>query len=130
MNYYYKGCSSWGWYYPYHYAPRITGGSAHYNFIARSVRLTRLVCVDFVGVGDMTFDFALGKPFKPFQQLMGVLPAASSEHIPIAYRVSRRAISSIRSTMKAHPQTFTRRILCTTLARPSWTSTQKTLRKI
>jgi 5'-3' exoribonuclease 1 len=50
--------------------------------------LIHLVCTDFVGVGDMTFDFTLGKPFKPFQQLMGVLPAASSEHIPIAYRVS------------------------------------------
>ena len=37
----------------------------------------------------MTFDFALGTPFKPFEQLMGVLPVASMEHIPLAYRVSR-----------------------------------------
>jgi len=36
----------------------------------------------------MTFDFKLGTPFKPYEQLMGVLPAASMEHIPLAYRVS------------------------------------------
>jgi 5'-3' exoribonuclease 1 len=34
----------------------------------------------------MTFNFELGKPFKPFEQLMGVLPAASLELIPSAYQ--------------------------------------------
>lgn len=36
----------------------------------------------------MTFNFELGKPFRPFEQLMGVLPEASKELIPMAYRVS------------------------------------------
>lgn len=35
----------------------------------------------------MKFDFDLGKPFTPFQQLMGVLPEDSKEHVPAAYRV-------------------------------------------
>lgn len=34
----------------------------------------------------MKFNFELGKPFTPFQQLMGVLPEESKEHVPIAYR--------------------------------------------
>lgn len=65
MNYYYKGVASWGWYYDYHYAPRIS---------------------DLTSVASMKFDFDIGVPFRPFQQLMGVLPAASQEHIPLAYR--------------------------------------------
>lgn len=36
----------------------------------------------------MEFKFELGIPFKPFQQLMGVLPFASRDHIPLAYQVS------------------------------------------
>lgn len=32
------------------------------------------------------FDFELGKPFRPFEQLMGVLPDLSSAHIPTAFR--------------------------------------------
>jgi 5'-3' exonuclease len=36
----------------------------------------------------MQFEFELGTPFKPFEQLMGVLPFASREHIPLAYQVS------------------------------------------
>jgi 5'-3' exoribonuclease 1 len=37
----------------------------------------------------MKFDFQLGTPFTPFQQLMGVLPEDSKEHVPSAYRVCR-----------------------------------------
>jgi 5'-3' exoribonuclease 1 len=35
----------------------------------------------------MTFNFELGKPFKPFEQLMGVMPEASKELLPEAYQV-------------------------------------------
>lgn len=47
---------------------------------------TQLCLTDLRNVDKMTFEFVLGTPFKPFEQLMGVLPAASMEHIPEAYR--------------------------------------------
>ncbi|KAL6301387.1 exonuclease II [Sparassis latifolia] len=65
MHYYYSGVASWSWFYNYHYAPRIS---------------------DLRGVDQMTFSFDLGRPFRPFEQLMGVLPAASKDIIPPAYR--------------------------------------------
>lgn len=65
LHYYYEGVASWGWFYDYHYAPKIS---------------------DLLEVEGMTFDFDLGKPFRPFDQLMGVLPALSSQHIPSAFR--------------------------------------------
>ncbi|KAJ6526042.1 exonuclease II [Mycena capillaripes] len=65
MHYYYSGVASWGWFYNYHYAPRIS---------------------DLRGVDKMEFKFVLGRPFRPFEQLMGVLPVASKEHIPVAYQ--------------------------------------------
>jgi 5'-3' exonuclease len=43
--------------------------------------------LDLKGVGEMTFSFELGKPFKPFGQLMGVMPEASKELLPEAYQV-------------------------------------------
>lgn len=36
----------------------------------------------------MNFYFPLGRPFHPYEQLMGVLPSASREIIPTAYHVS------------------------------------------
>ncbi|KAF7331483.1 5'-3' exoribonuclease 1 [Mycena kentingensis (nom. inval.)] len=65
MHYYYSGVASWGWFYDYHYAPRIS---------------------DLRGVDKLSFNFELGKPFRPYEQLMGVLPIASREHIPMAYQ--------------------------------------------
>ncbi|KAJ3187980.1 hypothetical protein HDU85_006373 [Gaertneriomyces sp. JEL0708] len=64
-NYYYNGVASWEWFYPYHYAPKIT---------------------DLVGIANLNFKFEIGRPFLPFEQLMGVLPAASRSHIPEAFR--------------------------------------------
>lgn len=43
--------------------------------------------IDLVKVDMMKFNFELGTPFTPFQQLMGVLPEDSKEHVPSAYRV-------------------------------------------
>ncbi|KAL2821287.1 XRN 5'-3' exonuclease N-terminus-domain-containing protein [Aspergillus cavernicola] len=61
LLYYFQGCPSWDWYYPYHYAP---------------------FAADFVDIGDIELSFEKGTPFRPFEQLMGVLPASSNHAIP------------------------------------------------
>lgn len=44
LNYYYKGCSSWGWFYDYHFAPRITGQSNRHEHCLCIPQLTRQTC--------------------------------------------------------------------------------------
>ena len=82
MHYYYSGVASWSWFYNYHYAPRISG---MWSAFLRSCFMNWFI--DLRGVDQMAFEFQLGKPFRPFEQLMGVLPEASKELIPPAYRV-------------------------------------------
>ncbi|RVD81781.1 uncharacterized protein DFL_009630 [Arthrobotrys flagrans] len=66
LFYYYRGVASWGWFFRYHYAPKISdvkkGLSANLNF-------------------------RLGSPFRPFEQLMGVLPDRSKKIVPEPYHI-------------------------------------------
>lgn len=65
LLYYFQGCPSWTWYYPYHYAP---------------------FAADFVELDKMDIKFEKGRIFKPFEQLMGVMPAASDHTLPEVFR--------------------------------------------
>ncbi|CVL05907.1 related to dna exoribonuclease Dhp1p [Fusarium mangiferae] len=61
LLYYFQGCPSWEWYYPYHYAP---------------------FAADFQDIDKMKISFEKGRISKPFEQLMSVLPAASRHALP------------------------------------------------
>lgn len=69
LLYYYQGCPSWQWYYPYHYAP----------FAADFTDLRELF-------GNQGVKFVQGEPFSPYEQLMSVLPAASGHALPEVFR--------------------------------------------
>lgn len=73
LKYYFQGCCSWEWYYPYYHAPF----SSDINKLAH-----------------LKLEYTLGKPFRPFEQLMAVLPADSCNALPSCYHRLMKADSS------------------------------------
>lgn len=69
FNYYFKGCKNNEWYYQYGHAPFV---SDLYEYLKYS------------NINDIKFSNV--SPYKPFQQLMMVLPPASSNLLPISYK--------------------------------------------
>uniref|UniRef100_UPI00398EEF20 5'-3' exoribonuclease 1 isoform X2 n=1 Tax=Pristiophorus japonicus TaxID=55135 RepID=UPI00398EEF20 len=65
LHYYYHGVQSWSWYYPFHYAPYLS---------------------DIRNISKLKITLDMGRPFKPFEQLLAVLPAASKELLPNCYQ--------------------------------------------
>ncbi|CAF2425748.1 unnamed protein product [Rotaria sp. Silwood2] len=63
LKYYYQGCPSWSWFYADHYAPYLS---------------------DLKNFKDFKIIFELGTPFKPFEQLLSVLPPTSCSLLPIS----------------------------------------------
>eukprot|EP00962_Isochrysis_galbana_P048327 scaffold20100_cov97-Isochrysis_galbana.AAC.3 len=67
LKYYYQGCPSWEWFYPFHYAPPAS---------------------DLRGMAglDRVKKFSAGEPFSPLEQLMAVLPPRSAARaLPACY---------------------------------------------
>jgi len=68
-QYYFDKCSSWDWYYPFEHPPFISDIAKYLNKI---------------DINKMKF--TIGKPLKPFMQLLAVLPPQSNYLLPISLK--------------------------------------------
>lgn len=76
-KYYFKGCASWKWQYPYTHGPFV---SDIYGYIC--------------GIDLNNIKFGESNPLAPFEQLIAVLPPSCKNLLPESYR---ELVSSIKS---------------------------------
>lgn len=88
LKYYYEGCVSWEWFYPYHYGPM----------------LSDLVGIDAM-LQEISFEGKLGKPLRPFEQLMACMPPSQATVLPEPYRALMTDMESPIADF--YPRSFT-----------------------
>jgi len=71
LAYYYRGCVSWSWFYPFHYGPFLSDLKGLKRYLPGSHRPKDL--------------FELAGPLPPFLQLLCCLPPASQKLLPRCY---------------------------------------------
>jgi len=88
LHYYYKGCASWEWFYPYHYGPRLSDLRDIKEYLS-----------------EISFEENVGAPLKPFEQLMACLPPSSSDLLPKPYQWLLKSEKS--PIVDFYPESFT-----------------------
>ena len=87
LHYYLLGTPSWSWYFPYHHAPLLTDVAA----------LLR------VAPNTGASAWPPSRPLRPFEQLLSVLPPASSRLLPGPYKELLDEASAVGSTHTLAP---------------------------
>ncbi|KAG0487462.1 hypothetical protein HPP92_009557 [Vanilla planifolia] len=83
LQYYFVGVPSWSWFYPFYYGPFAS---------------------DLKGLSCANLSFSVGHPFKPFDQLMLVIPPESAHAVPEAYRCLME--NEVSPIIKFYPTDF------------------------
>lgn len=84
LEYYYRGCVSWEWYYPYHYGPMLSD-LTNINSTLDSISFFDGNDASISDTPDGVRRVA-GEPLRPFEQLLGCLPPSSSNLLPKSMR--------------------------------------------
>ncbi|KAL7069106.1 XRN 5'-3' exonuclease domain-containing protein [Cryptosporidium serpentis] len=102
--YYFRGTPSWSWFYSYRYAPYACDIAAILNHWLKLGKITRVKKSEMnlsmesdilniekmykngIHLNNMVFQYVLGIPLQPFEQLMGVLPSRSLNLLPKPFR--------------------------------------------